>query len=290
MNSRESIDFHSIIDVDRDGDQEDPSVADTELVDSTEGDQEIEGEQELSVERPNSNLTVSSLSAADFQRIGLHPRETRLTVIRRAASRTARALASLQLSSPSLATEQKLYQVALSTYRLLDPRQRSDRQSRAHVGRIRPGVLQSAGRAWFSEKQETNSQRSADNEIANAAGKIHASEAVSEKTVGEKTASDLSSSNAATEIDRVVDYATTSPIQRMASESSIDLPPVVDQAFEAPFVPSGSHESIWDRLRYQFQRPGAVMLLIVVLILAAIGVWYWGHSMSQLPRSRFNER
>ncbi len=182
-------------------------------------------------------------------------------MIRRAASRTSRALATLQLSSPSLATEQQLSRVTLSTYRLLDPRQRSDRQSRAHVGRIRPGVLQSAGRASFSEHRERDGQPSANSESAGDGNEG-------------SVAAGLSSSVAATPRKRVLD-------------NTNDLPPVTDQAFEAPFVPSASHQSIWERLLHHAQRPGAVMLLIVVLILAAIGVWYWGHTMAQVPKDRF---
>ena len=40
--------------------------------------------------------------------------------------------------------------VALSTYRLLDPRQRNDRHSRAHIGRIRPGELYHVSRMLFA--------------------------------------------------------------------------------------------------------------------------------------------
>lgn len=92
-----------------------------------------------------------TLGPDDFQRIGLQPRETRLDVIRRAASKATKSLATRQLSSPNALTEQQLSRIALSTYRLLDPRQRSDRQSRAHVGRIRPGALYRAGRTEFAD-------------------------------------------------------------------------------------------------------------------------------------------
>ncbi len=93
---------------------------------------------------------VVTLGPDDFQRIGLQPSETRLDVIRRAASRATRALARRQLSAPNPLTEQQLSLIAVSTYRLLDPRQRDDRRARAHVGRIRPGALYRAGRAEFA--------------------------------------------------------------------------------------------------------------------------------------------
>ncbi|MEO1617476.1 MAG: hypothetical protein AAFV88_16610 [Planctomycetota bacterium] len=89
------------------------------------------------------------LTTDDFQRIGLAPRETRLPVIRAAAMRASRTLAERQLDTPNELTERQLFQVALSTYRLLDPRQRGDNYSRAHVGRIRPGALYQAARVEF---------------------------------------------------------------------------------------------------------------------------------------------
>ncbi|MCS7471655.1 hypothetical protein NZK35_33825 [Stieleria sp. ICT_E10.1] len=94
---------------------------------------------------------VVTLGPADFQRIGIQPTETRLAVIRHAASRAAKSLARRQLSAPNPLTEQQLSRIAVSTYRLLDPRQRMDRHSRAHVGRIRPAALYRAGRAEFAD-------------------------------------------------------------------------------------------------------------------------------------------
>lgn len=96
---------------------------------------------------------VVTLGPADFQRIGIQPTETRLAVIRHAASRAAKSLARRQLSAPNPMTEQQLSRIAVSTYRLLDPRQRMDRHSRAHVGRIRPAALYRAGRAEFADGQ-----------------------------------------------------------------------------------------------------------------------------------------
>ena len=100
--------------------------------------------------RKSLGLAVA-LCPDDFQRVGLQPRETRLTVIRRAATRTCKSLASRQLSNPSTVTEHQLSRITLSTYRLLDPRQRVDARQRAHVGRIRPGTLLVAERAAFAD-------------------------------------------------------------------------------------------------------------------------------------------
>ncbi|MEO1524930.1 MAG: hypothetical protein AAFX06_05810 [Planctomycetota bacterium] len=104
---------------------------------------------------PRPSVPASSIIVAlcpdDFQRIGLQPRESRLTVIRRAAMRTTKSLASKQLSAPSRVTEHQLSRVALSTYRLLDPRQRLDAKQRVHVGRIRRGTLLLAEKAAFAD-------------------------------------------------------------------------------------------------------------------------------------------
>lgn len=94
---------------------------------------------------------MATLGPVDFQRIGVQPKETRVDVIRRAASRAAKSLARRQLRAPSPMTEQKLSRIAVSTYRVLDPRQRDDRQSQAHVGRIRPGALMHSGRVSFAD-------------------------------------------------------------------------------------------------------------------------------------------
>lgn len=96
---------------------------------------------------------VVTLGPDDFQRIGIQPKETRLEVIRRAASRAAKSLARRQLNAPNPVTEEQLSRIAISTYRLLDPRQRQDRQSRAHVGRIRPGALYRVGRTEFANEK-----------------------------------------------------------------------------------------------------------------------------------------
>ncbi|MEM6472348.1 MAG: hypothetical protein AAF802_22490 [Planctomycetota bacterium] len=99
--------------------------------------------------RPTESSVL--LTGDDFQRIGLAPRETRLPVIRAAAMRIAKSLADRQMAAPSDSTQQQLFRVALSTYRLLDPRQRTDRHARAHVGRIRPGELFHAGQTAFAD-------------------------------------------------------------------------------------------------------------------------------------------
>jgi len=72
----------------------------------------------------------------DFRRLGVRPQETRTTVIRLAAARSAKTLAEQQLRQPSQQAALQLSRVATSAYRLLDPRFRPDASQRAHVGRI----------------------------------------------------------------------------------------------------------------------------------------------------------
>lgn len=123
-----------------------PSVLAVESVSETE-----------SLSETTESAFVALLLAEDFQRIGIQPRETRSAVIRRAASRTSKSLARRQLSAPSRATEEQLSQVATSTYRLLDPRQRIGDHDRAHVGRIRPGTLLNIERYGFAGKVASDS-------------------------------------------------------------------------------------------------------------------------------------
>ena len=91
-----------------------------------------------------------TLAIHDFDRIGLRPRESRLPIIRQAASRASRSLAMRQLCDPSIKVEKELTEVAVATYRLMDPRQRPDHRSSAHVGRIRPSDLETIAAAKFA--------------------------------------------------------------------------------------------------------------------------------------------
>lgn len=77
----------------------------------------------------------------DFRRLGVRPHECRVSVIRRAATRSARALAEQQLDAPSEQVGLQLSRVATSAYRLMDPRQRDDSGQRVHIGRIVPVTL-----------------------------------------------------------------------------------------------------------------------------------------------------
>lgn len=93
---------------------------------------------------------LPSLTQADFQRLGVQPQETRHMVIRRAAVRTTEPVARRFLNQPSAQVARQLTQIATSTYRLLDPRQRTVEAERVHIGRIRPTLLQWAGRTEFA--------------------------------------------------------------------------------------------------------------------------------------------
>lgn len=104
-------------------------------------------------------LLTTDLTVADFERLGVHPCETRHVVIRRAALRSTQRIAKRLLNQPgSPAGTKKLTKIALSTYRLLDPRQRPDASQRAHIGRIRPNQLQMASRTEFAADDDTNEE------------------------------------------------------------------------------------------------------------------------------------
>ena len=98
---------------------------------------------------PLSSPSTAGLDIEDFRRLGVRPHECRLTVIRQAAMRSARALAEKQLDAPSPQVEIQLSRVATSAYRLLDPRQRNNTTQRVHVGRILPNALTWAGQTNF---------------------------------------------------------------------------------------------------------------------------------------------
>ncbi len=96
---------------------------------------------------------TTALHLEDFRRLGVRPHECRLTVIRRAAARSAKALAETQLTAPSDQVGLQLSRVATSAYRLLDPRRRQDLNQRVHVGRILPNALNWAGYTSFCNEQ-----------------------------------------------------------------------------------------------------------------------------------------
>ena len=99
-----------------------------------------------------SNLSID-LELEDFHRLGVRPHETRLTVIRRAASQTSQVLAERQLTEPSATAALQLSRVTTSAYRLMDPRNRGDVYQRIHIGRILPTVLMWAGQTKFQNQQ-----------------------------------------------------------------------------------------------------------------------------------------
>ncbi|MDG2221619.1 MAG: hypothetical protein P8L85_09575 [Rubripirellula sp.] len=86
-----------------------------------------------------------TISPDDFRRLGVRPDETRIAVIRLAATRSSKPLAAQHLRRADTKIELQLSQVATSAYRLMDPRQRADDGSRSRVGRILPLTLRSAG-------------------------------------------------------------------------------------------------------------------------------------------------
>ena len=106
---------------------------------------------------PLTSPPMIGMNLEDFRRLGVRPYECRLTVIRRAAARSSKALAEKQLSAPSEQVGLQLSRVATSTYRLLDPRQRPDPTQRAFVGRILPNTLSWAGQTSFYNDSDSGS-------------------------------------------------------------------------------------------------------------------------------------
>jgi hypothetical protein len=190
---------------------------------------------------------VIALGPDDFRRIGIRPKESRLEVIRRAASRAAKSLARRQLRSPNPLTEQQLSRIAVSTYRLLDPRQREDRQARAHVGRIRPGALQQTGRASFADGRDLRHTRGT-LELADPAAAFH-----------------------------------TSKLGKSSVAERPSIEPLFDAKAESDtfFLLVNRRPSFLTRVRRQAQRPSTVVAMMVALLLSAVALWMWGqHSQS----------
>ncbi|QDV46969.1 hypothetical protein Enr13x_68780 [Stieleria neptunia] len=204
---------------------------------------------------------VVTLGPDDFQRIGIQPTETRLAVIRHAASRAAKSLARRQLSAPNPLTEQQLSRIAVSTYRLLDPRQRMDRHSRAHVGRIRPAALYRAGRAEFADGQILI-------QSCDASESSVTTHHVDEVCQGRAFASDVSTF-------QDVRPATAKPTMTLQRDRNlIDSP--VDRPIDGP-------RGWFAHLRRIATRPSLILTMIVTLLLTAGAVWNWGHHRNAVP-------
>jgi hypothetical protein len=208
-----------------------------------------------------------TLGPGDFQRIGIQPQETRLDVIRRAASRATKSLARRQLDAPNPLTEQQLSRIAVSTYRLLDPRQRGDRQSRAHVGRIRPGVLVRAGRAEFADG------RSLDPSMAPA------------RTEGESsTGEDLPTHRLPAVVPTDGDDRSASSRRPYGLISATEnLSQVRNAELDEWFRMVHPSRGVLTRLRAQTRRPGLILAMILALLLTAAALWTWGQNRRSVP-------
>ena len=204
---------------------------------------------------------VVTLGPADFQRIGVQPSETRLAVIRHAASRAAKSLARRQLSAPNPLTEQQLSRIAVSTYRLLDPRQRMDRHSRAHVGRIRPAALYRAGRAEFADGQILI-------QTCDASESSVTTHHRDEVCQGRAFASDV------TTFQDARPTTAKPPMRRRRVRNLIDS--AADWPVDRP-------RGLFARLRRIATGPSLILAMIVTLLLTAGAVWNWGHNRNAGP-------
>ena len=128
-----------------------------------------------------SSSTMASL--VDFHALGLRPHECRMTVIRRAAERNCCVLAQRQLKSPSRRTELQLWRVAISAYRLMDPRKRAEVHEGAHLGRILPLALQSAGRTSFAAGRSASDTPTIDPSEPSPAKQVQLSETTAPRQV-----------------------------------------------------------------------------------------------------------
>lgn len=216
---------------------------------------EIESPQ-LPVAPRDLDDDVVTLGPHDFQRIGIEPKETRLEVIRRASNRAARSLARRQLNAPDAVTERQLSRIAVSTYRLLDPRQRQDKQSRAFVGRIRPGALYRAGRAEFASEKIL---------IQNCSS--------SESSVSTHHVNEMSGGR------RKKESGDGQPT------SATEVRPTVAMTNRAETVCPGDRapRRFLGRVRGRATHPALIVTIIFTLLLTAAAVWKWGQDLQSLP-------
>jgi hypothetical protein len=183
---------------------------------------------------------VSALTLEDFRRLGVRPDETRVTVIRQAAVRTSKSLAQRQLEMPSETTELQLSQVATSTYRLMDPRNRDDATARIHVGRILPNALRWAGQAsFFSGQTDVEFEESVLLESA-----------------------DLTDREASCTDQQV------SLLPQTGSELNVPWSRSLDSS---DLLENRSLASVW--LRRQFSRP--IVVAASILVLGGTSLWLW---------------
>ncbi|MCA9136542.1 MAG: hypothetical protein KDB00_07280 [Planctomycetales bacterium] len=205
---------------------------------------------------------VVALGPADFQRIGIQPKETRLDVIRRAASRAAKSLARRQLDAPNPITEEQLSRIAVSTYRLLDPRQREDRQSRAHVGRIRPHALYQAGRTEFAEGRIS----------------IQCCESFEPAVLSHHSNEMAHASSAGVSGDEHVAAIDDDQVAGVQSPT-VNRVIQIDEIFpivNASALPVG-------RARRLASHPAVILAMIMMLLLTAVAIWYWGQTLRTWP-------
>lgn len=90
-----------------------------------------------------SNAPLVAPDAEDFRRIGLRRAEFRPLIIRLALKRAAAGTVDcMPAVGSSLERAQKVSEVLISGYRVMDPRRRSDSQQRAMLGRLHLQVLE----------------------------------------------------------------------------------------------------------------------------------------------------
>ena len=136
----------------------------------------------------------------------------------------------------------------------MDPRQRGDRHSRAHVGRIRPGALQRAGHTEFPR----------DGDLLGAAGSSASDVCPSEYDAGE--------------LDEEKIYVGSLDLQEFLPESSRGL---AVQAWRE-LLQEDAASSWLNRLRRWINRPALIFAMIAILLISAAVTWQWGQRWQSL--------
>ena len=193
--------------------------------------------------KAQSSGFASSNLMDDFRRLGVQPQECRLTVIRRAAARQAKAFADKQLTAPTDRADKELTQVATSAYRLMDPRMRVNSHQRAFVGRILPNALTWASRTQFAVGDE-NGQLSSPIDMGVDAG------------VNDDDAP-------------YIDLSTTTP----PLATGIELGSSLTQSLDSDDLVNRSHfKRFWLWLQTRVRRPAIALSAVAVLLLFSFGL------------------
>ncbi|TWU01086.1 hypothetical protein [Stieleria varia] len=255
------------------------TVADTPASIATDGVQIPDDED-------TQTVVSRGLTNADFQRLGVDPREVRHMVIRRAALETTEPLAQRYLQAPSAKLEIQLTQIATSTYRVLDPRQRTDPSQRANVGRIRPNLIDWAGRTEFAlaergeELAESNREHLNDGGAASRSSDTPAASSKHSHTIDFGFLKSRPLESPDTVLDDGFDLTGNSqwPSQHVSISTGIDLglSSSLSRSLDSgDLVRDDFRRSPIRRFRFWLRQPATLLGLIAILVATSGGVLGW---------------